>query len=61
MKTAHLLIGAAVAGVAGYFLFKRYKDYQRAQAHPLTVQSDAQLIRPLPINPALVTDAKLVM
>lgn len=55
--TIILLLGGAVAA---YFLWKRYQDAQRAAAHPIAVQSDASLIKPLPVNLNLVTDATIV-
>ena len=60
MKRSTFFLLAGVGVVAGYFLWRRYQDQQRAAAHPITIAPEATLIKPLPVNPALVSDAVIV-
>lgn len=60
MKTSTLVIGAAVGGIVAYLLYQRYKQAQRAAAHPITIAPDSALLKPMRVNPALVTDATVL-
>lgn len=51
----------AAIGVAAFLAYRWYKNRQRAAAHPITIAPDAQLLRPMRIDPNLVTDAKIVV
>ncbi len=59
-SSASIWIGVIAVGAAGYYFYKRWKDGQRAAAHPITIQNDATLLRPMRVDPSLVTDAKII-
>lgn len=58
-RTTQIMLVAGI-GVVGYLLYQRYRDWQRAQAHPIVLPSDASLIRPVPVDVSLVSDAQVI-
>jgi hypothetical protein len=59
-KQTAMILGALAVGVAGWFVYRRWKDAQRAAAHPIAILPDSKLLKPVAVNPALVTDAVVI-
>lgn len=62
MKKSHvaMAIGAIAVGVAGFIVYKRWKDSQRAAAHPIAILPDSRLLKPVAVDASLVTDAQVI-
>lgn len=58
--SATVWIGISVAGVIAYLLYQKYRDLQRAQAHPIVIPSDSSLLQKVSVNPNLVSDAVII-
>jgi len=49
-----------VATVAGILLYRKWRDMQRAQAHPIAIAPDSSVLKTIQVNPNLVSDAQIV-
>lgn len=60
MKSAKILIGVGALALVGYLVYRKMRDAKIAAAHPIAVLPDAKLLKPITVNPSLVTDAVII-